>query len=118
MKKSISNFLGTVLLTILLSFFMPWWSVMVAAFATALFLPLKKFSVFVIPFLAIFSLWFVYSYILSSHNDFILAKKIAILLPLEGNPYLLISVSALIGGIAAGTAAILGKQCSVLLNKK
>jgi hypothetical protein len=112
MNKNIINFTATIILALVLSLFLPWWSVIVAAFTTALFVPLKKAAVFFTPFIAVLVLWIIYSYVLSSANDFILAKRIAILLPLNGNPYLLMFVSGLIGGVAAGIAAIFGKQLS------
>ncbi len=85
---------------------------MLASFITALFFSLKKSAVFFIPFLAIALFWMVYAFWLSSSNDFILGKKIAILFPLQGNPYLLILVTGIVGGLAAGIAAIFGKQCA------
>ncbi|MFH6767421.1 hypothetical protein V8G56_01630 [Gaetbulibacter aquiaggeris] len=115
MKRKSVHFILTILIAVLLSSFLPWWSVMVAAFLTSLFLSLKKSAVFFVPFLAIALLWFIHSYYLSSSNDFILAKKIAVLLPLNGNQYLLLLVTGIIGGIAAGVAAIFGKQCNLML---
>lgn len=88
---------------------------MVAAFVTALFLPLKKSAVFFVPFLAIALLWMIQAFYLSQANDFILAKKIATLLPLQGNPYLLMLVTGIIGGLTAGIAGIFGKQCLSIL---
>ena len=117
MSKNSINFIATVILAVLLSLFLPWWSVMTAALTTALFIPLKRAAVFFIPFLAILLFWIVYSYILSSANDFTLAKRIAVLLPLGGNPYLLMIVTGVVGGLAAGVAAVFGKQLTLLLKK-
>jgi hypothetical protein len=117
MTKKITNFILTILVSLLLSWVFPWWSVMVAALATSIFIPLKRAAVFFVPFFAVFLFWAVYSYILSSANDFTLAKKISQLLMLGGNPYLLIAVTGILGGIAAGMSAVLGKQI-VALNKK
>ena len=116
MNTKAINFIITLILSIGLSFILPWWGIMVAAVITAFFIPLKKISVFGIPFLAVFLFWLSYSYWLSSGNDFILAQKIAILLPLDGNPYLLIFVTALVGGIAAGISGIFGKQLKQLIS--
>ncbi len=91
---------------------------MIAATVTALFIPLKKAAVFFIPFFAILLFWFVYSYILSSSNDFILAKRIAVLLPLGGNPYILMLVTSIIGGLAASVSAIFGKQLNSIITEK
>ncbi len=117
MNKNSINFIATIILAILLSFFLPWWSVMTAALTTALFIPLKRTAVFIVPFIAILLFWVVYSYILSSGNDFTLAKRIAVLLPLGGNPYVLMLVTGIVGGLAAGIAAIFGKQLSLMLKK-
>ncbi len=110
MTKNITNFIATLVLAAILSLFLPWWSVMTAALATSLFIPLKKAAVFVVPFLAILVFWTIYSFILSSGNDYTLAKRIAVLLPLGGSPYLLMLVTGIVGGLAAGIAAIFGKQ--------
>jgi hypothetical protein len=118
MRKNITNFIATIGIAVILSQFLPWWSVMVASFITALFFSLKKTAVFLVPFLAIMVFWVVYSFWLSSANDFILANKIAVLLPLNGNSYLLIFVTGIIGGIAAGFSAVFGKQCLLLITKK
>ena len=117
MKKNSINFIATIIIALILSQFMPWWSVMVAAFVSSLFFSLKHLSVFLIPFLAIAFFWIIYSFWLSHVNDFILANKIATLLPLNGNPYLLILLTGIIGGLAAGVAAIFGKQCLALIKK-
>lgn len=117
MKANTTNFIVTLVLAIVLSLFLPWWSVMITALATALFIPLKKTAVFFVPFLAILLFWVVYSFMLSSSNDYTLAKRIAILLPLGGNPYVLMLVTGLVGGFAAGIAAVFGKQLSLVLKK-
>lgn len=118
MSKNIINFITTIILALILSQFLPWWAIMVGAFATGFFINLKKSAVFFVPFLAIALLWVVHSFWLGNANDFILAKKIAVLLPLKGNHVLLILVTGTIGGIAAGVSGIFGKQCSGLLKNK
>lgn len=88
---------------------------MLAAFITAIVFSLKRAAVFVVPFFGIALFWMIYAYILSSPNDFILANKIAVLFPLQGNSILLIAVTGLIGGIAAGVGAVFGKQCLIIV---
>lgn len=114
MTKKTTNFIVTIISAVVLGLFLPWWSVMIAAFMSALFIPLKKAAVFFIPFLAILLFWSAYCFVLSSANDFILAKKISELLKIGGNPYLLILVTGVIGGLAAGIAATLGRQVGSL----
>lgn len=118
MNKNIINFISTIILAVVLSIFLPWWSVMTAALATSLFLPLKKLAVFVVPFLAILTLWIVQSFMLSSGNDFTLATRISELLYLGGSPYVLLLVTGIVGGLAAGIAAVFGKQLTLLTQSK
>ncbi len=117
MKTKILNFVATVVLAIVFSFFLPWWSVMLAAFITAAMFSLKRAAVFFIPFLAVFVFWAINSFLLANANDFTLAKKIAILLPLGGNPYMLMLVTGTVGGLAGGIAGTFGKQCQVLVKR-
>ena len=116
-KDQLINFAVTIIVALILSQFLPWWSVMVAGFVSALFFSLKRAAVFVVPFLAIFIFWSVYAYVVASKNDFILSKKISELLSLGGSEYLLILVTGLVGGLAAGFAAILGKQLSAMVRR-
>ncbi|NRA93540.1 MAG: hypothetical protein HRU26_12825 [Psychroserpens sp.] len=115
MKKNLINFIATLVIAVLLSQVLPWWSIMLASFITAIIFSLKKSAVFWVPFLAIALFWMVYAYWLGSTNEFILSKKIAVLLPLSGNTTLLILITGLIGGIASGISAVFGKQCIALL---
>lgn len=114
MIRIISNFIVTIILSFLLSLILPWFAVMVAAFITGMFLSLRGVWVFLAPFLAVMLYWMVYAFILGNANDFILAKKIAVLLPLDGKSILLILVTGIIGGLAAGVAGILGKQITLV----
>ncbi|GAA4280125.1 hypothetical protein [Gaetbulibacter aestuarii] len=118
MKRTLVHFILVIVIAIILGPFFPWWSVMLAGFLSGLFMPLKKAAVFFIPFLAIALLWMIQAFIISSANDFTLAKKIAVLFPLGGNPYLLILVTGIVGGLAAGVAGILGKQCHAVFISK
>ena len=117
MKSKILNFVATIVLAIVFSFFLPWWSVMLAAFIAAVVFSLKRAAVFFTPFLAVLIFWAAYSFLLANDNEFILAKKIAVLLPLGGSPSLLILVTGIVGGLAAGIAGVFGKQCLVLVKK-
>ena len=114
MKNNSLNFIVTIVLALILMQFLPWWAIMVAAFLSCVCIPLKRFAVFLVPFLAIAILWVVLALSMSSANDFILAKKIGVLLTIGNNPYVLIVITGLIGGIAAGVAGVFGKQVASL----
>ncbi|WGK64361.1 hypothetical protein [Croceiramulus getboli] len=102
------HFLITVVLALILSIVLPWWAVMLAALLTGLVLPLKGIAAFVVPFAAGGLFWLIYAFWLGQANDFTLSRKIATLLPLSGNAYLLLLVTGVIGGLAASLAGLSG----------
>lgn len=118
MSKNTKHFILIIILAYILSLYLPWWSIMLAALITGFIIPLKKSAVFFVPFIAIALLWIIQSYMLSSANDFILAEKIATLLKLKGNSMLLLVVTGIVGGLAAGFSGIFGKQCNSIFNNK
>lgn len=118
MKRNLIHLILVIITALILAQFFPWWSVMVAGFLLGFLQPLKKGAVFFIPFLAIMLLWIAQALVISSKNDFTLAKKIAVLFPLGGNPYLLILVTGIVGGLAAGVAGILGRQFRTVMTSK
>ena len=101
-----------VILTALLAFiggiYMQWWSLAIAAFIIALLIPQKAGKSFLSGFLGVFILWAILAWWINMKNEGILAKKIATILPLGGSPFLLILVTAIVGGIVAGCAALCG----------
>ncbi|HEX8356389.1 MAG TPA: hypothetical protein VF610_03215 [Segetibacter sp.] len=106
------KFFVAIILTALLSFagalFFPWWIIAVAAFIVAVAIPQRPVVSFFAGFLALFLLWSIHSGIIDAKNNHILATKIAGILPL-GNSYLLvILVTALVGSIVGGLAALTG----------
>lgn len=116
--KKLSNFILTIIIGVILSLFLPWWAVMLAAFLSGAIVRLRNVAAFFVPFGAIALLWIVNAWMLSSANDYTLASKIAVLLPLEGNVVLLILVTGIIGGLAAGIAGLFGNQCRAIMAKE
>ena len=91
---------------------------MIAATLAGFIIPLKGFKVFLMPFTGIFLFWGCYAYVLSSSNDFRLANQIGVLFDIGEQPYLVILITAFVGGLAAGIAGILGKQLTNIKKKK
>ena len=104
--KLISSVLLTALFSIALGTFMPWWSVAIAAFIVSFFIRLRPGIAFLAGFLGLFAGWGLLMVIRNSANDGILANRIAQILPLGGSPGLLILLSAFIGGLVGGLAAL------------
>jgi len=106
------HFVLIILLCLALAPFLPWWSVMLAGFIAGLVVSLKGAAAFFIPFLSVALYWLAYAWWLSAENDFLMAERIAQLLPLDGNTSLLMITSALIGGVAAGFSSLSGSLLS------
>jgi hypothetical protein len=107
-----------IILTALLSFvaglYLAWWSIAVAAFLVALIIPQFPWKAFLSGFLAVFILWAVLAWWIDIKNQGILSSKIAVLFHLGSSHIVMIFVSALIGALIAGFAALSG---SYLRNK-
>ena len=106
------KFFVAFLLTALLAFaeclFFPWWSVAVAAFLVAVFIPQKPMNAFITAFLALFMLWGGQSLIIDIGNNHLLSAKVAAILPLGGSPLAITLLTALVGGLVGGLAALTG----------
>jgi hypothetical protein len=106
------RFLISIILTALLSFFsglwFPWWGIAIVAFAVATAIPQSSSKAFVSGFLALFILWGGLAWCINIQNQGILSRKIALILPLSGSSFLLILVTALLGALVAGSAALSG----------
>ena len=107
------KFLISVLLTALLSFaaclFLPWWVIAVTGFIVAFAIPQKAGIAFLAGFLALFFLWAGLSFWMSAANNHLLAHKISLLFIKVDNPFLLIAITGLIGGLVGGFGSLTGR---------
>ena len=112
------NFLTSIIIIItasaLLQQFLPWWIMAIPAFIVCFFVEQKSFAAFGAGFVAVFCVWFGYSFFLSAANNNILAIKVAELLPLKGRVWLLLTVTGLVGGLVSGFAALSGNLTAKL----
>ncbi len=106
------KFIVSLVLTALLSFaaclYLPWWSIAIAAFLVAALIPQKPLRSFLSAFIALFLLWGGLSFWISNANDHILAGKVSMLILGKASPYLLMLITAVIGALIAGMAALTG----------
>ena len=108
------KFLISIILTALLSFafglfsVIPWWSFAICALLVALAIHQKPGKAFLSGFVSLFLLWGIIALIIDFKNEHILATRVSGVLPLGGSPYTLIFVTALVGGLVAGLAALTG----------
>ncbi len=103
------KFIVSIILIMLLSFvaclYFPWWSIAIVSFIVTALIPQNVGKIFFTGFISLFLLWGALSFWISKNNDHILAHKVSQLIIKVDNPYLLILVTALIGGLVAGLAA-------------
>ena len=106
------KFIVTLLLMSILAFsaclFMPWWSIAITSFLVGVFIPQKKGIAFLSGFLSLFLLWLGLTFWISHQNNDILAHRISLLILKKDSPLLLMLVTALIGGLVSGMAALTG----------
>lgn len=108
------RFVLSLLLTAVLSFvaglFLPWWSVAIVAFLVAALIPQRLGPAFLSALLGVVIIWAVHFTWIDVKNGSRLSQEIAELFQLGGSSALLIIVSALIGGLVAGFAAMAGSS--------
>lgn len=108
------KFFVSIILIALLSFaaglfvILPWWSFAVCAFIASIAIPQKPYKSFLSGFIALFLLWGVLAFIIDNKNQHLLSTKVASILPLNGNYISLILLTALVGALVAGFAALTG----------
>jgi hypothetical protein len=87
---------------------LPWYCFAVTSLVVAIAIPQESWKSFVSAFLALFVLWAVLAFAADRANGHILSVKIAQVLPLGGSSAALILVTAFIGGLVSGLAALTG----------
>lgn len=106
------KFLAALVLTLLLSFitglYLPWWGIAIAAFIVALIVYQKAGMAFLSSFLGLVFLWCGLAFWIDSGNESILSARIGELLGIGNNPFLLIIITGVVGGLVAGFAAMSG----------
>jgi hypothetical protein len=108
------RFLLATLLTAALAYiagmFLPWWSIAIIAFLVSLLISQHIGLGFLSGFLGIFVLWGLLALWIDIKNENILSHKIAQLFPLGGSSVLLILVTAFVGALVGGFAAMAGSS--------
>jgi hypothetical protein len=110
--SSAMKFIASLLLILLLSFlaclYFPWWSIAVVALLVSVLIPQNPRASFLCGFIALFLLWGVLSYWISANNNHVLAHRVSLLILKNDTPLLLIIITALIGALVGGLAALTG----------
>ncbi|MFT5071516.1 MAG: hypothetical protein ACI8V8_001484 [Chitinophagales bacterium] len=89
------------------SLFLPWWTIAVVCFVIGLTFLDKGTEAALIGFVSVFLVWGAFALIKSFQNDFIMLNRMSEVLPLH-NPWLLLLVTAGLGGIIGMLSALSG----------
>ena len=106
--RFILSFLLTACLAYLAGLILPWWSIAIVSFLVALLVKQSPGRSFLAGFLALFILWGLLAAWIDTKNESILSKKIAQIFSLGESSLALILVSAVVGALVAGFAAMSG----------
>ena len=101
------DFLLIVIITAILQFFTPWWTIALVPFIVAAWRPKSSWKSFGISFLAIAILWFAYGLYLHIVSKGAMSNRIAEIFSLP-NGILLLIVTAIVGGLVGGFAGLAG----------
>lgn len=105
----------TALLAYAFGLYFPWWSLVIAAFIVAFFVPQKPLWAFSSAFLALFLLWGLMAWFISMSNGHILAHRMSVLIVKKDDPTMLIFLTAILGAIPAGLAGLAGASLRKIL---
>jgi hypothetical protein len=97
-------FLIIFILSLLSGFILPWWVVAIIAFIAAWFKGKTSGKSFGAGFLAVGLAWAILALIRSIPNENELARRVAILFGLPGWWFLMVLITAIIGGLVGGMA--------------
>ena len=106
--KFLASTLLIALLSLIAGLYGPWWGFALAAFLVSALISQRPGMAFLSGFVALFLLWGLLAWVIDSSNGSILSRKIAQILPLGGSSFLLILVTAIIGALVGGGAALSG----------
>lgn len=117
------RFIFSALLIALLAFvagyYLPWWTIAIAAALGTWIIPQRKiFFSFLSAFLSVGLLWFFIAGYIDLRNQHILSSRISNLFFHHAHPLALVVLSALIGGLTAGLGAWCGGLLRSLTSRK
>ncbi|WP_346239510.1 hypothetical protein ABDK00_007315 [Niabella insulamsoli] len=86
--------------------YFPWWSLAIVAFLVSLLIAQRPLTSFISGFLALFLVWLILALLINAENGSILANRVGGMLGIGQQPVMLAVLSAFIGGLVAGFAAL------------
>jgi len=115
------KFFVAIILTAILGFavalYFPWWSFAVTSAIVALAVHQRAWKSFVTGFAGLFILWGGMAFFIDAQNNHVLSQKVGAVLMLGNSSIALILVTALIGALISGFAALTGSYARNLKRK-
>ena len=90
---------------------------MVVGLLVGYFIPQKRIFSFLSAFLGVALFWGLFALFISTSNQHILAKRVAMLVIKKESPILLVMLTGLIGGISSGLSAVTGRSLALLFKQ-
>jgi hypothetical protein len=116
------KFITAIILTALLGYAAPlylsWWSFAITSLVVAFVVEVTPAKAFLAGFIGLSLLWGIHAAIIDTANDHLLSQKVAYILPLNGSAIALIWITAMIGGLISGFAALTGSFARRAVNTK
>ena len=101
---------------IVMNLFMPWWNIFFAGLIAGYFSKLKALPTFLCVLMGLTLYWAFLIYNINADNEAILSMRLADMLSLPNNQFLMV-VNSLLGGICGGIASQLGLAIRKLVKK-
>lgn len=114
--KLLIKLVFTAIIAYLLQWYLPWWSVVIAGFLVSLILSSNGLTSFISGFLGVGIYWFILAYMIDSTTNSILTERVSAIFFLP-NSFLMILLTAAIGGLVGGLGALTGGQLRELFRK-
>lgn len=111
--KNLKQFILTILACLILQYFLPWWTLVIAAFAGGYVYGTKAWVSFLTGFLAVALLWLIMAMTIDAQTSSVLTEKVARMFPTK-TPAMLFLLTAIVGGLPGGFAAMSGTLLKVL----
>lgn len=115
--KFIVSVIASALLSYTFGLFLPWWSIMIAGLLVGFFIPQKRIFSFLSVFIGVALFWGLFAFFISTANEHILAKRVALLIIKKDAPMLLVLLTGVIGGLTSGISAVTGRSFALLLKQ-
>jgi hypothetical protein len=113
--KFFISFILIVFLGFAFGLYLPWWSIALAAFIVSALIPVKPGWAFLVGFISLFLLWGGLAWYQSVNNNHILAHRMSQVILKKDEPAQLAFLTALIGAVVGGFAALSGRLLRSLL---